>query len=277
MKKKTWTVICLCTAAMMCSGCGQVTELTQKEQETIAEYAAKTLLRYDKGYNEKYKTDVMLEAKADAKEMAANATPVPEPVRSPESENTPAPVASLEPEITAESEVTAEPEVTPTPIPEAEITQIPLQDVPTENKFTPQEVGTLFGMDGVEVNYAGYEATDKYPVVPDEELAFVMNATQGAKLIVVKFELVNRTDSDKTCNIVGQNIKFQMRFNQNDYVGVQKTLLTDDFALANCVLQPGETKKVVVISQVAAGYENTINSVDLIARVGGENTIINLQ
>ena len=273
MKKRTWTVACLCAAAMVCSGCGQVTALTEQEEEIIAEYAAKTLLRYDKGYNSKYETDVMQEAKAEAKARGENAQ---EEVVTAEPEPTPEVTPTPKAEPTPEPTMTPVPETTPTPVPEPEITQTPVQ-TPTENRLSPTDVGKLFGMEGVDVNYVGFEASDKYPVVPDSELAFVMNATQGAKLVVVKFDLVNRTDSAKTCNIAGQNIKFQMRFNQADYVGVQKTLLPDDFALVNCVLQPGETKRVVVISQVAAGYETTISNVDLIARVGGENTIISLQ
>ena len=129
MKKRTWTVACLCAAAMVCSGCGQVTALTEQEEEIIAEYAAKTLLRYDKGYNSKYETDVMQEAKAEAKARGENAQ---EEVVTAEPEPTPEVTPTPKAEPTPEPTMTPVPETTPTPVPEPEITQTPVQ-TPTEN------------------------------------------------------------------------------------------------------------------------------------------------
>lgn len=263
-KRQFGIVACICAVAVSVAGCGEIKTMTEKEEQVIAEYAATALLKYDKGYNSRYEEDVMYEAKQKAKENAAkNATETPEPTK--EAEPTQTPTATPEPTV----EPTAEPIVEATPEP----TQTPVPDT----RMSAYDIGKMFGIEGVEVNYIGFEALDSYPAVPDEQLAFTMEASQGAKLIVVKFELGNVSNSAKNCNIVGQNIKLQLRFNQTDNVAVQRTLLKDDFALLNCILQPGETKQVVVICQVAAGYETTINSVDMITRIGGESTLFNLQ
>lgn len=274
MQKSIWKITCICVSALFLTGCANVTKLTEQEQEIIAEYAAGVLLRYDEGYNAQYEKDVMLEAKAQAQEnMEKNKNKKSaEPAATKKEKEKP----SKEPKESAALQETATPEPAqpsveaevPTPVPEA---------TDNENRMTPYDMGKLFGIEGVEVNYAGFEALDRYPAVSDEQLAFTMDAAQGTKLVVLKFELVNRAETAKTCNIVGQNIKFQLRFNNADFVGVQKTLLTDDFSSLNCILQPEEARQVVIISQVAAGYETTINSVDLIARIGGENTLIKLK
>lgn len=265
-------VACICAAVFASVGCSEVTELTDKEEDMIAEYAATTLLSFDKGYKSRFDEDAILEAKRVAKENAAkreNApTETPKPEESEEPTATPEPTqAPTEAPSTAEPEQTAAPTQEPTEAPAAT----------PDTRMSAYDIGKKFGIEGIEVNYIGFEALDSYPVIPDEQLAFTMEASQGAKLIVAKFELLNVTDSAKNCNIVGQNIKFQMRFNQTDNVAVQRTLLNDDFALLNCVLQPGEAKQVVVICQVAAGYETTISSVDMIVRIGGENTLLHLQ
>lgn len=277
MKKKIWAVIVLCAAVISVSGCTKTIELTEDEQDIIAEYAASVLINYDDGYNARFKEDALLEAKADAEEAQEKNTPTPEATKTPEPqkpEKTPEPVKTPTPEPVVE---TPTPAPTPTPvvsqIPASDTTPVPVQ----QNRMSPYDIGKLFGIEGVEVNYNGFQALDMYPVMAEDQLGFTMEANQGAKLIVAKFELVNKLEEPKSCNIVGQNIKFQMRFNGADNVAVQRTLLTDDFASLNCILQPGESKEVVVISQVAAGYETTISSVDIITRIGGENTLINLQ
>lgn len=279
MKKKMCLLLGLCMLGLSVTGCTKAVELTENEQEIIAEYAASALLKYDKGYNSKYKTDAMTKAKVEAalmekaKEEKMTEKPEPTPTPTPQVQTTPTP--QPQPTPTPVPEQTPTPEPTQTPIPTPKPTKKP--NLSLEDKMPPAEIGKMFGMEGVEVNYMGFQAVDTYPVLQENQLGFMMEASQGTKLIAVKFELLNRNEEATSCNIVGQNIKFQMRFNGADYVGVQKTLLKDDFANLNCILQPNETKEVVVISQVKAGYENTIKSVDMITRIGGENTILRLQ
>ena len=275
MKKHIWVFLCLCMAVVVCSGCVQAVDLTESEQEVIAEYAANALLEYDKGYNSKYQSDAMQEAKEKAAQVQEESknTKTEEPQKTEAAKKTEKP-ATPTPELTP----TMEPTPTPEPTEEPDLQIKDVTEASTDgNRLSPAEIGSLFGIEGVDVNYNGFEALDVYPTVEGNQLAFTMEASQGSKLIVAKFELVNNSEVAKTCNIVGQNIKFQMRFNNADYVAVQKTLLEDDLSLLNVILQPGESKKVVIISQVAAGYESTISSVDLIARIGGENTMFKLQ
>lgn len=271
MRKSIWKIGCICIGVLFMTGCAEVPKLTEQEQEVIADYAAGVLLRYDEGYNAQYEKDAMLEAKAQAQEkMKKNKN-----MKTEKPEKT---ATKEEKKPSSKPEASELPSETPAPSQASVEVPTPVPDNPQLNaKMTPYDMGKHFGIEGVEVNYIGFEALDHYPMVSDEQLAFTMDAAQGTKLVVLKFELVNRAEEARTCNIVGQNIKFQLRFNDADFVGVQKTLLTDDFASLNCILQPGETKQVVIISQVAAGYETTINSVDLIARIGGENILMKLQ
>lgn len=279
MKKKMCVLLGLCIWGLSVTGCTKAIELTEDEQEIIAEYAASALLKYDEGFNSKYKTDAMTKAKMEAELMdkSKQETKTQEPAAS-KTPTTPAqtaPVKTATPTPKPTPVPTQTPAPTQTPIPTPKPTQKP--SLSLEDKMAPDEIGKLFGMEGVEVNYMGFQAVDTYPVLEENQLEFKMEASQGTKLIAVKYELLNRKEEPVSCNIIGQNIKFQMRFNGSDYVGVQKTLLKDDFANLNCILQPNETKEVVVISQVKAGYETTIKSVDMITRIGGENTILRLQ
>lgn len=285
MKKKIWAVCCACLVAFSATGCTKVLEMTEEEQEIIAEYAASSLLNYDRGYNSKYQKDAIEQAKADARKIIEEGglkTEEPDVKESPaattKATSKPTATPTVEPTVQPTVMPTDTPVPTPTPVPaESQGEATPTPTPKPNNKKSPYELGKLLGMEGIEVHYSGFEALDAYPVIPEDSLGFTMKASQGTKLIVTKFELSNRTGNARSCNIVGQNIKFQMRFNETDFVGVQKTMLKDDFAALNCTLQPDETKQVVIISQVTAGYETTISSVDLITRVGGENSLIKLQ
>lgn len=263
MKKGIGKAVVLCVAACLLSGCVQSIELTESEQEIIADYAANVLLEYDRNYNDKYVADETAAAKAQAKDTLERIEAFSEePQQSPEAEPSPTPKAEE------------------TPVPDAsQVLEVPTpapQQQP-QQAMTPAEIGSMFGMDNVEVNYIGFETLAEYPVLPDDQVGFVMRANPGTELVVVKFELVNRAEEARSCNVVGQNIKFQLRFNGTDAVAVQKTMLQDDFAALNCVLQPGETKQVVVVAQVAGGYSAGISTVEMIVRIGGENKLLKLQ
>lgn len=255
MKKKILMSLAAIFTVGLVSGCSEGKDLTDKERTIIAEYAADVLLRYDKNYNAKY-TD----------ETEETITPVvsASPTASPE------PVVDI---VAAEAPIITEvPVVTQEVIPEQTITA----DTPQQSTgISPLEIGKLFGLDGVEMNYQGMEAVYSYP--PTDDLGFKLDATSGCKLVVLKFELSNVSEASKSCNIIGQNIKFRMRFNGTDYFSVQKTLLHNDLASMNVILKPGEKQSAVVISQVQDGYESTISSIGLTIRVAGENFDINLK
>lgn len=255
MKKKL--LISLATVFMvgLVSGCSAGTDLTDKERMLIAEYAADVMLRYDKNYNAKY-TDETEETIMAV--VSDSPTPTPEPIMDI--------VATETPVITKTPEVTQE--------------VIPDQNVPDTTPqistgMSPLELGKLFGLEGVELNYQGMEAVPSYPQT--DELNFKVDATSGCKLVVLKFELSNVSEESKTCNIIGQNIKFRMCFNGKDYVSVQKTLLQNDLASTNVILKPGEKQSAVVLGQVQDGYESTITNISMTIRVAGENFDVNLQ
>lgn len=244
------------------SGC-QIKEMTDSEVKVIANYAADVLISYDASYYDRFAEEEYIKKDDTKEENVAESTTQPavqtEQVQENVAENT------VVPEVTQEAAESIE-------------AVVPQEANVADNAVSPREVGELFGLKDVEIAYIGYEVLQEYPVATqDQQLAFQMKATENHKLMVFSFNILNVAGEARNCNILGQNVKFRMRINDTENLTVQKTLLLDDLAQMNVVLQPMETKKGVVICQVPTEYNPEISTISMVIRTGGEDHVIKLQ
>ncbi|MCX4268592.1 MAG: hypothetical protein OSJ62_07990 [Lachnospiraceae bacterium] len=123
--------------------------------------------------------------------------------------------------------------------------------------------------EGFEVEYAGYEVTNTYPNTGDAY--FAMRATQNKRLLVMKFDITNRTGEEKECDILSKERTYRCRVNDTERFGAQLTMLLDDLASFKEVFAANETKQAVLIFQIPAEYEGTITTLDLTVRGEGES------
>lgn len=254
-KKKLAIAGIVLLGASMLSGCG-IVDMTEAESRLIAGYAADVLIRYDKSYVERFAEDDD-SMKVEPDSIQAEATPTPAPTEQPTEVPTVAPT-----EIVADDNMMA---------PEHDKAQVVVQEM------SPAKVGEIFGLNGIEITYAGCQNLQSYPVTEADQLAFQVEATNGNKLLVYSFDLTNVLSNPQNCNLIGQNLKFRIRINGTDMLNAQKTLLLDDLSQLNLVLNPREAKRGVIVCQVAGDYNPEITSVELIVRTGGQDYTIPLQ
>lgn len=65
MKKRTMGIIMVIFSAIILTGCASTIDLTDEQNEAIAEYAAELLLKYDSNYSSKYKDAIYGEDKTE--------------------------------------------------------------------------------------------------------------------------------------------------------------------------------------------------------------------
>lgn len=238
MRKKITGIVMFIFIAAFATGCGnKIPEMTEQQQELIVEYAAGTVLKYDKNYESKL-VELTLEENVES-----------EPAKEEEIS------ASENEEVVNESE---------------DVTVIDN----TEAVTTVASIEEFLQIDSVAITYTGYETYDMYPENNESsELFFFMNATQGNKLLVLKFNIENFSGAEKEVNIAQSNVRFKVVVD-----GVEKnalmTMLLNDLAYYNGVLAAGESTELVLICEVPVEQSENISSLALVLKnVDNEATI----
>lgn len=233
MKKNkiTCSAMVLLLAGVM-AGCGnQIPELSEQEHDLVVEYAAGVVLEHNRGYQSKL-VDLSL-----VHELVHEATPED----TPEEENA---------EISDEGETGTE-DVTVTDNTQAD------QNVTMED---------FLKLEGVKFTYSGYEIDDIYPEQGDD-LYFIMEATAGNKLLVLKFLAENTSGADVNLDIAKTETRFKIAAD-----GVVKnaltTMLLNDLAYYQGTIAPGESVELALVCEIpeeqteVSTLELTMRSVD---------------
>lgn len=230
--------------AVIMTGCGNaIPDMSEEQQELVAEYAAGVVLKYDKNHESKL---VALTLEEDGEEALAEESEVPE---APENEQEPA-----------------------TDVPEqAEIIDN------TENAETVvQNIESFLKLDSVKITYTGYEMDDFYPNESEGEgYYFIMNATEGNKLLVLKFLTENISASDVELSMAQSNVRFKVMID-----GVEKnaltTMLLNDLAFYKGTLALGESTELVLVCEVSNEQAERISSLSLIMKSVDDTATISL-
>ena len=242
MKKRVIGGFIVIGMALTVAGCGNtIPEMTQEQQELVVEYAAGVVLKYDKNHESKL-VELTLEEDVVAEDVIAQ-------------EETP----SLEAEEANETEAN-------------EVTVIDnTEDI---NEITSIE--EFLQLDAVRFTYMGYEVSEFYPDdIDNDGLYFIMNATDGNKLLVLKFLAENISDTEMEFNMVQSNIRFKIVVNEIEKNALT-TMLLNDLAFYQGSLASGETTELVLICEVSDEQSEAISSLSLVMKSVDDTATISL-
>lgn len=277
MKKQLLWIMAACSVFF--AGCTQVIDLTEEEEDIIAEYAAGQLVyqyKVSKGLIEieppTMPTEETTEPETPAQEET---TAAPEQ----EIETIPPIVKTEETETTApEGEtVTSEQPVEPTqPANPTEPTNPNGPTNPNDSTkpngdiHTSDNIGSSVGMaslmealqvKGVELSVLGYTVEERYPT---EAYALSVEVDAGHKLLVVEYDVWNSEDADAIMEINPDNAIVKATINGTDNVNIYKTILKSDLYNMNGVqFAPGEAKVGVLIFRISNELAENITSVQV--------------
>lgn len=247
-KKSTLTILYMVLSVLVCmvlTGCSMVPSLnlTQEQEELVSEYAAGVLVKYAMGH-EMGLTPVT--------EEELNEEPII-PV-----DNTVAEQDDFVIEESSETPVVADVVSTDESAPSVIVSEVP--------------IGQVFGIDGFDIAYSGYEIQKIYPSQESSDLVFSMQASNGKSLLVVHFNLTNGNESEATFDAASTNIKARVSVDGGERIPAQTTILLNDLlTYSESIASYGMVDSVMVF-EVPEEYEAGINSLNLIL-VGpsGEN------
>ncbi len=216
---------------LMLSGCASVYNLTTEESDLIAEYAAGVLCKNSFKNKDDY---VKLKSYLYASKEQTTTKP---------SENE-----------------------KPTDNPDENVEIIDPKDEDASKASQTANVSSIaevLGMENVEITCLGYDVMDSYP---KDEFALSTTATEGHKLIVVQYNLMNLS-SQSVLMHVNSGVMVKAVINGSDSVNVYGTLLNDDILnMDGKELAPGETITGVFVFNVKEDLCNNIASLNVEAR-----------
>lgn len=255
--KKVLLAISMVVLSLFAVGCEKTIDLTDEENRIIAEYAAELLIKYDRNMDQKYYDDT------------TQFVPVTEEATTEQAE-------AEQPEA---SEDTTEDDSTE----EIASTDAPTEDVTEEEEIPEVEVetkdfdlGEFIGNSNVSITYSHYLILDRYPSYDKDGVYIEIEAPKGYKLLVVKFNMMNKTNESQYLDLYNMGIEYQIIVNDKKSAKQMLTILLDDLYTYQKNLEGGMREETVLIFQLSDGVANSIQNLKLKVSLDGNQKTISL-
>ena len=147
---------------------------------------------------------------------------------------------------------------------EPEQMQEPQQDVFSAEQAEAEiqaDAEQILGLQDVSLTYSGYEVDEFYPK-NGNEIYFVMNATPGNNLLVVKFTLRNLLNEEQDIQIQPGTVRVKIIMNGEEKNALT-TMLLNDLATYQGTLGPNEETELVVVGEYLVEDLQTIDSLSV--------------
>lgn len=219
MKYKKSLMTVMAVAMLGLSGCAenQIPEMTEEEMRAVGEYVAYALTKYDAGRSSRLMDlpPIEEESKAPVSTPAPEETVGMDPVDD-------TPVVDASGAQTAEGEQSAE-----------------------EVSYSAEEV--MGFPEGVVLKYTGQEICDSYPADSD---AFAVTATEGKKLMILKFSITNTQEQETKVDLLSSQTSYRISIGEERSRRALATLLPNDMAFYADTLPAGGSAEVVLVTEV---------------------------
>ena len=127
---------------------------------------------------------------------------------------------------------------------------------------------------GIFLSYQGYAITNTYP---ESSKSYVVNADKNKKLLVLRFDLYNGTDTDKSVNMIPLNLLFQIILNGNNIGYSSVTFLPNDLSSYSGTIESRAHESVVVLTQISESEAKHIDTLGMIVTLRGQDQKVNLK
>ena len=268
---------------LILTGCGEkFPDLTEEQYKQTVEYAAGLLMKYSNNGQERLVVvdvkEVLKERQKEAaraaelelaKERAAQAkaeAETPEPVEEePVIEETP------EPE---DQNLTTDPDSVTAEVEETEAGEEEETTASDPNAITLSSDQSQEITPDIFLSYQGYSVSSTYP---ESSKSYVVNADKGKKLLVLRFDLYNGSDSEKAVNMIPLQLSFKIILNGKDIGYSSVTFLPNDLTSYKGTIESRAHESVVVLTQISEKDSTKIESLGMNVSIKGETQTVNLK
>lgn len=235
----------LAAAASLCmAACGStIPDMTEEQNALIVEYAAGLLLKYDENYHGR-----LVETPEPSEEELVKLEQQEGKTQSEEEES----------QLQEESAQTT-----------------PVVDISEEPEVIEyRSIEEFYGISGVTISYIGYELKDMYPDAGADDLFFAMSASNGSKLVVLNFDVVNVSGQDMNLDMLSLGMKFKVSINGEAPRYALTTMLTNDLASYSGTIAAGASEQLVLVVEVPQEKAQSIQTLSLVMKNVAEDATI---
>lgn len=239
-------------AALLLSGCAQVPQLTEEQNDMVTEYAAALLLKYD---SENHTRLVDYE---DYRARYENAKAIYDASKQKYEEEI----------VKAEEERRKEAENALNNLDQYANDTRPSGESDSTNEgrgdggrkdgtggatvIDSISLDKYLDLDNFSVDYAGFDVMKDYPE-DGSDIGFVASASSGGELLITYFNVTNNNSYDVDVDLLHKVETVSFSINGEAFKNYFMTLLDDDLTLLLDKFAPGETKRLVIVSEVKEG------------------------
>jgi hypothetical protein len=116
------------------------------------------------------------------------------------------------------------------------------------------------------LSYQGYSVSSTYP---ESSKSYVVNADKGKKLLVLRFDLYNASDSTKKINMINQKLLFQILLNGKNLGYSAVTFLPNDLSSYIGEIEAKAHESLVILTQISEDDSTSIKSLGMIVSMNG--------
>ena len=242
------------------TGCGQVIDLTDEENHLIAEYAAELLLKYDRNYDTRYNPDELEDTTETMTETDATTEATTEVVSTTEA-------ATTEQDAPADGQTTQAQPVTDEAVKE---------DIgaTVDSDF---DIAAFVGESRISVRYAYYMVVDSYPSYDQDGMYIEVQAPEGYKLLVLKFEVENKTNEEQAVDLYNKDVNYNIVVDNSRTTKQRLTILADDLYTYDKTIQASSREETVLLYTVSDSVANKWTDLKLQIKYGGTSAVLQLE
>ncbi len=242
------------------TGCGQVIDLTDEENHLIAEYAAELLLKYDRNYDTRYNPDELEDTTETMTETDATTEATTEVVSTTEA-------ATTEQDAPADGQTTQAQPVTDEAVKE---------DIgaTVDSDF---DIAAFVGESRISVRYAYYMVVDSYPSYDQDGMYIEVQAPEGYKLLVLKFEVENKTNEEQAVDLYNKDVNYNIVVDNSRTTKQMLTILADDLYTYDKTIQASSREETVLLYTVSDSVANKWTDLKLQVKYGGTSAVLQLE
>lgn len=242
------------------TGCGQVIDLTDEENHLIAEYAAELLLKYDRNYDTRYNPDELEDTTETMTETDATTEATTEVVSTTEA-------ATTEQDAPADGQTTQAQPVTDEAVKE---------DIgaTVDSDF---DIAAFVGESRISVRYAYYMVVDSYPSYDQDGMYIEVQAPEGYKLLVLKFEVEKKTNEEQAVDLYNKDVNYNIVVDNSRTTKQMLTILADDLYTYDKTIQASSREEAVLLYTVSDSVANKWTDLKLQIKYGGTSAVLQLE
>ncbi|MBQ9610329.1 MAG: hypothetical protein IJV15_12920 [Lachnospiraceae bacterium] len=278
--KKISAICCICLLLSLLSGCGKVIELTDEENYMVAEYAAELLLKYDRNIDLKYYSDnVISSSDFVTTEMATTEILTTEAYQTEEityetTEKTDDTISVTE-DNPGDTYTSSEHNIVPDETPEEDVSVVDIPSNVQDNNF---DIASFAGVNTVSIKYAYYMLLDQYPSLDHDGVAITIDAPPGYKLLVLKFNMENKTGDDQYVDMFSKELEYSVIVDGNKKAKQMLTILIDDLYTYQGTVDGNMFEEVVLLFQVSDSVAESMQSLKLqVTDTNNNDVVIDLE